>query len=446
MNAQTRASDRSNAVPETTDPLRDLVTRHRSGEAVGLPSLCSAHPLVLQAAMEEAAVGNGMVLIEATSNQVDQNGGYTQMRPPDFRDLVHGIAARAGVAAERIVLGGDHLGPNTWRDLNATAAMANAEALVAAYVAAGFTKIHLDCSMPCSGDPTPLSDEVVASRSIHLMQVAEQAAAGGRPVSYVIGTEVPTPGGSTHALTELAPTSRSSALHTLNVHHQAVADHGLEAVWPRVRALVVQPGVEFDHMSVVDYDRARSVDLRSVLADEPDMVFEAHSTDYQTPSRLRALVEDHWAILKVGPALTFALREGLVGLAAIEKQLIAPSGSSRLLEVIETRMRAAPRHWASHYHGDDRSQKLARLFSFSDRIRYYWPDPEITHAEQVLLDNLGEAGIPLPLLSQYLPEQYARIREGHMPADPRAIVLDKVKSVIRLYEAACSAEMRRERS
>jgi len=324
--------------------------------------------------------------------------------------------------------------------MRADEAMEKAEELVAAYVAAGFTKIHLDCSMRCKGDLAPLSDEVIASRSIRLMQVAEETAEGGRPISYVIGTEVPTPGGSTHALTGLRSTSRSSALHTLAVHHQAVVDHGLEAAWSRVRALVVQPGVEFDHLTVVDYARARSVDLQRVLTDEPDMVFEAHSTDYQTPSQLRALVEDHWAILKVGPALTFALREGLVALAAIEGHIIDPRRSSRLLDVIEQRMLAEPRHWSPYYDGDDRAQKAARLFSFSDRIRYYWPDPEIQRAQQRLFDNLAAVSIPLPLLSQYLPSQYAQIRAGLLPAEPRAILLEQIKSVIRVYEAACSPD------
>ena len=161
-----------------TDSLSDIVRRHRAGEVVGIVSVCSAHPLVLEATMLEAAAsGTESVLVEATSNQVDQTGGYTQMRPPDFRDLVHRIARRSGVSPERIILGGDHLGPNRWRTL-APEAMANAEELVAAYIAAGFTKIHLDCSMPCQGDPVALSDELVSERSTRLMRAAEDAADG----------------------------------------------------------------------------------------------------------------------------------------------------------------------------------------------------------------------------------------------------------------------------
>lgn len=210
--------------------------------------------------------------------------------------------------------------------------MREAERLVAAYVRAGFTKIHLDCSFSCAGDPAPLSDEVVADRAARLVAVAEETAReisedGGAALRYVIGTEVPVPGGAHETLDGVRPTTADGARLTLKRHHEAFAEHGVSEVWPRVMALVVQPGVEFDHLKVVDYDRERTGELRTVLDTEPGMVFEAHSTDYQTPEALSALVEDHWAVLKVGPGLTFALREALYALAGIEEELLAPGGA-----------------------------------------------------------------------------------------------------------------------
>ena len=47
-----------------TDALDDILTRHRGGEAVGVTSVCSANPLVLQAACEQAAADGTAVLIE----------------------------------------------------------------------------------------------------------------------------------------------------------------------------------------------------------------------------------------------------------------------------------------------------------------------------------------------------------------------------------------------
>ena len=122
-----------------------------------------------------------------------------------------------------------------------------------------------------------------------------------------MGTEVPTPGGAQEELEEITPTDPEAARTTLEQHRQAFAEAGLEDAWGRVIALVVQPGVEFDLLHVVDYERDATRDLRRVLNDYERLVFEAHSTDYQKASKnLKALVEDHWAILKVGPGLTFA--------------------------------------------------------------------------------------------------------------------------------------------
>jgi D-tagatose-1,6-bisphosphate aldolase subunit GatZ/KbaZ len=420
--------------------LLDTVQRQKRGERVGLTSVCSAHPLVLEAAVLQALETGGCVLVEATSNQVDQTGGYTGMRPPDFRELVHGIAGRCGLPLDRVVLGGDHLGPNRWRDLPAEQAMRHAEVLVAGYVAAGFTKIHLDCTFSCADDPTPITDDLAADRAARLMRVAEDTATSNGLTSelrYVIGTEVPVPGGAHETLEELQPTTAGAARATLRRHHQAVAEQGLDALWPRIMALVVQPGVEFDHLRVVDYRRERTKELLRVLEDEPDMVFEAHSTDYQTVDALTALVEDHWAVLKVGPGLTFALREALFALAAIEKELIPEGDRSDLPEVVERRMLAEPGEWEGYYPGNADEQRLARRYSYSDRLRYYWPDPEVHSAQERLLANLAAFELPLPLISQHLPGQYARIRRGELAAHPHALVIDHVRDVLRAYSRAC---------
>lgn len=388
--------------------------------------------------MHEAAGQDGPVLVEATCNQVDQHGGYTGMRPPDFRRLVLGAARDAGVAAERVVLGGDHLGPNPWRTRPAAAAMELAEELVAAYVDAGFTKLHLDCSMPCSDDPPALGDVVVSRRAARLMRVAEDACGDGQVLSYVIGTEVPVPGGAVEPIDGVEPTSAAAARATLHAHRQALASVGLEDRWPQVHGLVVQPGVEFDEWNVEDYDPDQTAELQHVLDSEPGIVFEAHSTDYQTPGRLAALVRDHWAILKVGPGLTFALREALFALEAIEAELCPVGERSKLRAVLEERMLDNPGHWAGHYHGGEQAQRVARAYGYSDRLRYYWPDPEVARAVRVLLTNLADVQIPLAMLSQFLPLEYARVRAGEIAPTPRDLIVDHIAAVLRDYRRACA--------
>jgi D-tagatose-1,6-bisphosphate aldolase subunit GatZ/KbaZ len=144
-------------------------------------------------------------------------------------------------------------------------------------------------------------------------------------------------------------------------------------------------------------------------------------------------------VLKVGPGLTFALREGLFALAAIEDQLVPADRRSDLLAVIEAVMLADPSRWARYYEGTPDEQRIARRFSYSDRMRYSLPDERIEAAVARLLANLDAAGIPEPLLSQYLPAQYARVRRGLLAASPRALLLDRVQDALRPYSAAAAA-------
>ena len=420
--------------------LLDTVERHESGEAVGVYSICSAHPLVIEASVLQAIDDDGYLLVEATSNQVDQFGGYTGMKPHDFRRLVLEVAGRHGLPEERVVLGGDHLGPNRWRGLPAGVAMGHAGDLVASYVAAGFTKIHLDCSMPCADDAGPLDDELVAERAATLAVRAEREAsarASADGLVYVVGTEVPVPGGAHEALGKLTPTSAGAARATLAAHEDAFRSKGLAETWERVIALVVQPGVEFDLERVIDYERSATEELRRALDDRGRLVFEAHSTDYQKRANLAALVEDHWAVLKVGPALTFAMREALFALAAIEDELVAEGEQSGLPSVVERRMLEEPGHWEGYYPGGPADQRLLRRYSYSDRIRYYWSYPDVEEARKRLFSNLAAREMPETLLSQHLPRQYERVRQGRLYADPDALVFDRIRDTLEDYAVAC---------
>jgi len=420
----------------------DLVRRHKSGEAVGIYSVCSAHPLVIEAALRLAHRAGTVALIEATSNQVNQDGGYTGMRPAAFRERVLALATKVGLPHDRVVLGGDHLGPNAWQKLPAAAALEKAGIMVAEYVTAGFRKIHLDCSMSCAGDPRALGDEVIAERNAALCEITEAAwrsaggePPGGDPPGYIIGSEVPVPGGAHETLEGLSVTTPDAAAATIEAHRRAFARHGVDGAWSRVMGLVVQPGVEFDHHQVIDYVPSKAVALSRSIESVPGMVFEAHSTDYQTPGALEALVRDHFAILKVGPGVTFALREAFWALSDIGAELDLMPGES-LKDTMLAEMKRDSRYWSGYYLERDR-QDFDLQFSLSDRIRYYWTAPVVERACAQLLEGLAVRGIPLTLISQYMPAQYAAIREGLLKNDPRELVLDGVEQVLRHYDRAC---------
>jgi D-tagatose-1,6-bisphosphate aldolase subunit GatZ/KbaZ len=443
-------------VTSTTELLLDLAESNRRGHAVGLPSVCSADRYVLEAAVHQAQRDATLVLIESTCNQVNQFGGYTGMHPADFRALVADVAMRQQYPLTGVILGGDHLGPFPWRAEPAAKAMAKARDLVRAYVLAGYSKIHLDCSMRLADDPGvaggPLSDETATARTAELAAVAEAAwgeLPPGQPAPlYVIGTEVPVPGGEQAAQGGPAVTTVAHAQRTRALCEQAFATAGLQGAWERVFALVVQPGVEFGDSVVFDYQRSpQALELSRAVERLPHLVYEAHSTDYQTSSALRSLVEDHFAVLKVGPGLTFALREGLFALATIEDELFRASpggrarvGLSHLRETVDRVMREQPEHWQAYYSGDDAALRVARDFSYSDRIRYYWPQTDVRGAIERLIANLSGHAVPLSLLSQYLPDQARAVRDGSLTAEPspHELIRHKILTVLDDYATACS--------
>ncbi len=422
-----------------TSYLSDISTWRERASIKGIPSICSAHPTVIEAAMLHAGRKGCHLLVEATCNQVNQDGGYTGMTPADFKSFVETIAAKTGFPPDRLILGGDHLGPNPWKTLPADDAMAKACEMIKAYAEAGFTKLHLDTSMGCAGEPVALPDALTAERAARLAAVAEKALQGKpgvKPV-YIVGTEVPIPGGAMEELDVLEVTKPEAALETIAVHRRAFEAAGVKEAFSRVIGAVVQPGVEFGNENVIAYIPQKAAALSAALSDLPGLVFEAHSTDYQSREALRQLVLDGFAILKVGPGLTFALREAYYGLDRIAEFLSPGKRQETLVAVIERVLTADPGNWEKYYHGSESERHIQRHFSYSDRIRYYWPHPEIAAAVTSLFALLEGIDIPETLISQYLRPSYQSVRQGKIAPRAEALALDAIDLVLEDYFEAC---------
>ena len=425
-------------------PMQVMMDRRRNGEKIGVPSYCTANELVLEEALIRAKELNEAVLIEATANQVNQFGGYTGMKPADYYYMVLDMAKRIGVPENHVILAGDHLGPLTWQNEPEESAMAKAEELVYQYAAAGFTKIHLDTSMKVADDPEgPLSTETVARRGARLYKACMRAydellkskPDAMRPV-FVIGSEVPIPGGAQEAEDSLAVTKPEAFEDTVRTYRRVFEEEGVADGMNDVIAVVVQPGVEFGDEQVFFYDRDAAKDLCAKLKEYPRVVFEGHSTDYQSAECLRKMVEDGICILKVGPALTYGLREALFALSMMERELVPAHEQAYLIETLDEVMTEKPANWQKHYHGDFHQLGLARKYSFSDRARYYIGGPELVAAQEKLFENLRKYPIPMNMLHQYMPLQYEKVRNGTLTLDPKALALDGVARFMRDYEYA----------
>ncbi|MBI5063525.1 MAG: class II D-tagatose-bisphosphate aldolase, non-catalytic subunit [Desulfatitalea sp.] len=419
--------------------LTRLKARHLAGQTGGLFAVCSAHPTVLGCAMEMVRANERPLLVEATANQVNPFGGYSGRTPAQFMAYVGELAQQAGLPLGRILVGADHLGPHVWKAESARAAMQKAETLARQCVAAGFHKLHLDTGTGCADDPAAQLPVAEAARRAARLCRAAEAVRSDREDGplYVIGKEVPPPGGALEAGETPTVSDPAQILADLAVYRQAFEAAGVGAAWSRVMAVVVQPGVDFGDHGAAAYQPERAAALSAAHGQLPgSMTYEIHATDYQTPAALQRMVQDHFPLLKVGPCLTFALRRALYALAEIEAQLGGIVAPSRLPQVMEDLMTEQPQHWRSHYKGDEARLRHLRHHSPRDRIRYYWSDPRAAQAVARLMHNLRRP-LPAALLEAKLPEIYAEICQEKIFADPSAIARCAVHRALRPYAAAC---------
>jgi D-tagatose-1,6-bisphosphate aldolase subunit GatZ/KbaZ len=426
-------------------PLQEMMSRRNSGEVCGITSYCTANELALEAIMEHTRDTGKPVLIEATANQINQFGGYTGMTPDAFIAFIKKIADKIGLEKGQLILGGDHLGPLTWSNEPEALAMEKSRELVKLFVLAGFTKIHLDTSMKLGDDDTNvhLSTQVIARRGVELYRASMEAYEelkkrkpdALRPV-FVIGSEVPIPGGAQEAEEGISVTKPKDFEDTVCTYQRIFKENGLEDAWDDIIAVVVQPGVEFGDAQVFFYDHLKAKSLCECLTKYPGMAFEGHSTDYQTKEALKQMVEDGIAILKVGPALTFGLCEGLSALAMIEDELIVEERRSYFTKVLERTMLENPSHWQKHYSGTEREKAFARKYSFSDRCRYYLGEKSVVEAMEKLFNNLSDVEIPINILHRYMPLQYEQVVRGQLTLEPRKLVKASVLNFVMDYEYA----------
>ena len=397
----------------------------------------------------ERASAHGLIArnnqVEATINQVNQFGGYTGMRHKDYAAMILSIAKKIGFPKEKIILCGDHLGPYIWTDLPEKEAMERSCELIRECVAAGFRKIHLDPTIPVADDEPgkPLSDEVIAKRAALMAKVSEETFEKTkndtpwtfRPV-YVIGSEVPMPGG-TKEDEGISVTTAEDLYKSIECFRNAFLDNGLPQVWDDVVAVVAQIGVEFSDEAVYQYDYNNALPIIQLLEKKyPNLMFESHSADYQPQSCLVDMVRGRTRLLKTGPECTFQMREGLFALEHIERELqplygFDLSNFSKTLDYVMTTERSS--YWEGYYGGSEYEKYLKRQYSFSDRSRYYMTHGEVRAAMNKLLGNLDSVEIPLMLISQYMPVQFENIRDRKLDKKSNATILLKDK-VLREWE------------
>jgi D-tagatose-1,6-bisphosphate aldolase subunit GatZ/KbaZ len=267
----------------------------------------------------------------------------------------------------------------------------------------------------------PLSVDTVAGRGARLARAAmeerDRLGPDASDLAFIIGSEVPVPGGTQHNEDSIAVTRVEDFEETVRSYRDTFLRAGLAREWESVVAVVVQPGVEFSDTNVFQYRSPAAKALMRALERHPNLVFEGHSTDYQTPECLGAMVADGVGIMKVGPEMTFVLREGLFALDALEAELVPAHRRGNFRAVLETVMLEQPGFWEKYYHGTHEEKMLAIRYSFSDRCRYYLANPEVRDALARLFANYDRLRPTLNIVHQFLPAAADSMMDGgYLPA------------------------------
>ncbi len=136
--------------------------------------------------------------------------------------------------------------------------------------------------------------------------------------------------------------------------------------------------------------------------------------------------------MKVGPELTFRFREAVWALAEIENQL-GLENPSNIRNILEQRMLAHPANWEDYYSGSDAEVAQLRIFSYSDRIRYYWSDNVVYEGLNRLMINLKNKQLPEALVSQ----AFMGYEFGEVPQIANQLLQDHITLCVKHYFHAC---------
>ncbi|HQB32283.1 MAG TPA: class II D-tagatose-bisphosphate aldolase, non-catalytic subunit [Erysipelotrichaceae bacterium] len=67
------------------------------------------------------------------------------------------------------------------------------------------------------------------------------------------------------------------------------------------------------------------------------------------------------------------------------------------------------------------------------------PTESVTEATEILLNNFKD-GVPLNLLSQFLPIQYTKVRDGLIKNNPEDLIIDRIVNTIDEYLQATNQD------
>jgi D-tagatose-1,6-bisphosphate aldolase subunit GatZ/KbaZ len=345
-----------------------------------IPSFCTSNIFVLKSLLSFCKKKKLPILIETTSNQVNQHGGYSGNKPKDFIRKMNNLAKKMQFNKKNIFYGGDHLGPLPWKLSNSSVALKKSIELVNLYIAAKYQKIHIDTSIECNDDKTLTNKEVFLRAQYILKKLKNKRII--KNTFLVFGTEVPLAGGNNNK--KIKSTMFKKIIDEYNNFSKLLKFENLPI---KNFGLVIEPGMKFMHKNVTK-PYLKNFKLKKLFSKKNNFFYEAHSTDYQSFITLRNLVKNNFKILKVGPELTFNLLKSFLFMEKVEKKKY--SKRSNFKKTILDEMFTSDQYWRDYFKNVSKKELKKNIInSYYDRTRYYLDNKKVLNSIKVLENNIN---------------------------------------------------------
>ena len=338
-----------------------------------LPSFCTSNFEVLNFLMIYSKIHKLPVLIECTSNQVNQYGGYTKLKPINFYKKIMNLKNKFKLKKENVLIGADHLGPLPWKHLDEKKALKNAIKLFKDCINAKFNKIHIDTGIKLKKDSS-LSKKIIIERCKKIYNSVNKKKLNH--IKFVFGTEVPVAGGGG---------GNKMLLTSLKAIKKDIEEY--KKIRKRF-SLVVEPGLNFTNNKVYKLNM-KNFKQKYILSKKDKFSFEAHSTDFQQYKSLKKLVKNNFLYLKIGPELTFNFMKAVLYMQSLEKKFFN-GRKSNIQNNISSIMDKKKIYWKNYYKGKKKVIENLKFNSFLDRSRYYWNEKKIIQSLSILKKNINK--------------------------------------------------------
>ena len=394
-----------------------------------LPSFCSSNFDVLKSIMIFAKYQNFPVLIESTSNQVNQYGGYSGLKPFQFEKKIRRLAKFIKLNNKSLMIGGDHLGPLPWKDLDEATAMKNSKKLVKDCLKAKYKKIHIDTAIICRGEKK-IDRHTVIQRCDEILSVFSKKDFDN--VFLVIGTEVPFAGGG-HTI-KSSPTTFESIKEEIDLYSTILKKK-------KKFALVIEPGIGFGNFSVIQA-KLKNFGKRLIFSKKNNFVYEAHSSDYQKISSLKKLVKNNFKFLKIGPELTYFYAKSIFKMEEFEKK-IYKNNFSNIKNIILKEMKNNNSYWIDYYKAKKKKLDNLKFNSYLDRLRYYWSSKNILNSKKKLFININKINKKKFIRYTDFKKKDFILKEKLKLNNSEFIIYKSIEPILKRYYSACKFKLKK---